>query len=140
MAKASTFHCQLITPEAAVLDTQAIFAAIPAHDGEMGILFNRAPLLCKLGVGEFRVEGDQGRQNFFLDGGFAQVSGNELTVLTQKAMAIKDIREDQVLSEMARLRAQPVGGEAQRLARRDRISMEATKLRIYRTQKAKTAT
>ena len=50
-----TFQCRVITPEAQVYDGQVEAVVIPAHDGEIGILFNRAPLLCKLGPGRMRV-------------------------------------------------------------------------------------
>ena len=41
--------CSVITPEAQVFDGAAESVVVPAHDGEIGILFNRAPLLAKLG-------------------------------------------------------------------------------------------
>lgn len=44
---ADTFHCSVVTPERAVLECEASFAAFPAHDGEIGIMPQRAPLLCR---------------------------------------------------------------------------------------------
>ncbi|MCH8965656.1 MAG: F0F1 ATP synthase subunit epsilon, partial [Planctomycetes bacterium] len=73
MAGNKTFHCQLITPEAAMVDVRAEQVVFTAHDGEVGILLNRAPLLCKLGIGEMRVTTEQGTQRFYVDGGFAHV-------------------------------------------------------------------
>ena len=46
----NTFHCSVITPERAVLETEATFVAFPAWDGEVGILHDRAPLLFKMGA------------------------------------------------------------------------------------------
>ena len=70
MATGNTFHCSVITPERAVLEADATFVAFPAHDGEVGILPNRAPLLFKMGAGELRVESPQGNQVLFVDGGY----------------------------------------------------------------------
>ena len=56
----NTFKCTILTPERAVLDTSASFVAIPAHDGEIGIMVSRAPLLCRLGVGIVRMETPHG--------------------------------------------------------------------------------
>lgn len=106
MADTKTFHCQLITPEAAMVDVQADQVVFTAHDGEVGILLNRAPLLCKLGIGEMRVTTEQGTQRFYVDGGFAHVIGNEVTILTERALAAEDIDPAEAEQELADL-AQP---------------------------------
>ncbi len=84
-------HCNLITPDAQLLDCAATFVAIPGHDGQFGFLKNRAPLLCKLGVGELRIDTDDGTRRYFVDGGFAQMLSNTLNVLTERAEAAGDI-------------------------------------------------
>jgi F-type H+-transporting ATPase subunit epsilon len=91
MARSNTFHCSVITPERAVLETDATFVAFPAHDGEVGILPNRAPLLFKMGAGELRVEGPQGTTILFVDGGFAQMVENRLTLLTEAAKRLEEL-------------------------------------------------
>ena len=69
MAQASSgFQCSVITPEAVVLETRASSASFPAHDGEFGILRDRAPLVCKLGIGVMRLDTPDGPQRVFLDG------------------------------------------------------------------------
>ncbi len=103
MAGHKTFHCQLITPEAAMVDVHADQVVFTAHDGEVGILLNRAPLLCKLGVGEMRVTTEQGTQCFYVDGGFAHVIGNEVTILTERALAAEDIDSAEARQELADL-------------------------------------
>ena len=87
MARTDTFHCSVITPERAMLEAEATFVAFPAHDGEVGILPDRAPLLFKMGAGELRVESPQGNQVLFVDGGFAQMVENRLTLLTEAGQA-----------------------------------------------------
>ena len=91
MAHADTFHCQVITPEAAVLDVQASAAVLTAHDGQTGILHNRAPLLCKLGIGELRVTTAEATHHYYVEGGFAHLVDNELTLLTAQAIACSEI-------------------------------------------------
>src|SRR5258708_14182654 len=82
---ADTFHITVITPERAVLETDATFAAVPAHDGELGILRNRAPMLYRLGAGLLRVDTPEGKRALFVAGGFAQMGDNPLTLLPQAA-------------------------------------------------------
>ena len=50
------FHCTIVTPEAQALDENIVQAVIPAHDGLIGILTDRAPLLVKLGIGPLRID------------------------------------------------------------------------------------
>ncbi|MGH7486450.1 MAG: ATP synthase F1 subunit epsilon [bacterium] len=91
MAISNTFHCSVITPERAVLETDATFVAFPAWDGEVGILRDRAPLLFKMGTGELRVESPDGNETLFVDGGFAQMVDNKLTLLTEQAKRIEEL-------------------------------------------------
>ncbi len=103
MAKNATFHCSVITPEKAVLECDAKFAAFPAHDGEAGVMVNRAPLLYRLGVGKMRVETDSETHTMVIDGGFAQVFENKLTILTEQAKNSDEI--DLASSEQALIEA-----------------------------------
>src|SRR5258705_251769 len=86
------FQCVLVTPEQQVLDEQITQAIVPAHDGLLGILTDRAPLLVKLGLGPLRIDTSGGQKRYFLiDGGVAQMKDNKLTILTQEATASNEI-------------------------------------------------
>lgn len=86
MAQTRDIHVSVITPEAQVLDTNARQVIIPAHDGLIGVLHNRAPLLCELGRGTLRIDDTDGTQRTVeIEGGFAQVLNNDVIVLTEKA-------------------------------------------------------
>ena len=64
------FRCVIVTPEQQVLDESLTHAILPAHDGLVGILTDRAPLLVKLGQGPLRVDLAGGQtQNFYVEGG-----------------------------------------------------------------------
>ncbi len=108
MASADTFHCQLITPEEALLDSHANCVVVTAHDGEVGNLSNREPLLCKLGIGELRVTTPEGTQHFYVDGGFVHVLDNEVTVLTPQAIPAEQLDAERAEQELGQLRR--VGG------------------------------
>jgi F-type H+-transporting ATPase subunit epsilon len=84
-------HCVVVTPERALLDEQADFIALPLYDGELGVLPGRAPLIGRLGYGELRITQGSATQRFFVDGGFAQVRDNVVTVLTSRAIKAADI-------------------------------------------------
>jgi len=117
MARNDTFHCSVITPERAVLEADATFVAFPAHDGEVGILPNRAPLLFKMGAGELRVESPQGNQTLFVDGGFAQMVENRLTLLTEVARKIEEIDPEAVDRRLEEAHRMPMKTDAEFKAR-----------------------
>ncbi|HBL30692.1 MAG TPA: ATP synthase F1 subunit epsilon [Acidobacteria bacterium] len=133
---ANTFHCSVITPERAVLEAEASFVAFPAHDGEVGILKNHAPLLYKLGVGLLRVETAEEKHAFFVDGGFAQMVENRLTLLTEQARPVAEI--DKAAIERAREETRalpPAVGDAD-IAARQRVEQRARVLaRIAASEK-----
>lgn len=78
-------QCVVVTPEKAVVDAAADFVALPMLDGELGVLPGRAPLIGRLGFGELRFRHGAQTRRFFVDGGFAQVRANVVTVLTPRA-------------------------------------------------------
>jgi len=86
------FQCTIVTPEQQLLDQSVVQVVLPAHDGQIGILTGRAPLLVKLGLGKLSIEMAGGkRQTILVDGGIAQMKSNKLTVLTTSAWEPKDI-------------------------------------------------
>ena len=96
MADPGTFQCSVVTPERAVLECDAKSVILPAWDGEIGILRNRAPLVCRLGIGELRVETPTEKHTMFLDGGFAEMSENRLTILTSAARLPEELSQEEI--------------------------------------------
>jgi F-type H+-transporting ATPase subunit epsilon len=92
-------QCVVVTPERAVLDEPVDFVALPMYDGELGVLPGRAPLIGRLGYGELRLRRGDTARRYFVDGGFAQVRDNVVTVLTPRALRGEDINS-QAASQM----------------------------------------
>ncbi|MHC4695392.1 MAG: ATP synthase F1 subunit epsilon [Planctomycetota bacterium] len=130
MAKTDTFKCSVITPEQAVLECDATFVAFPAHDGEMGVLLNRAPLVCKLGIGSLRVESSADQHTFFIDGGFAEVVDNRLTILTEQAKVPDQIDRSAAEQALADARAMKITDEASYTARANAFKRAKTQLKL----------
>jgi F-type H+-transporting ATPase subunit epsilon len=127
---AKTFHCTVITPERPVLEREATFVAFPAYDGEMGVLPNRAPILAKLGAGELRVESPQGDAAYFVNGGFAQMVDDKLTLLTEEARLKSELDPAQAQRELAAALAMPAGDETQAQARDKAVSRARALARV----------
>jgi F-type H+-transporting ATPase subunit epsilon len=87
-----SFNCAIVTPSDAVLDTPATYASFEAWDGQQGVATGASAFLTKLGTGVVTVQAEGGASRVFvLDGGFAQMDGTRLTLLTEKAMEASGI-------------------------------------------------
>lgn len=130
MAKSDTFHVSVITPERAVLETEASFVAFPAHDGEVGILKDRAPFLFKLGAGKLRVVSPEGDQALFIDGGFAQMVDNRLTFLTEQAKPLSELDRGAAERALAEAKARPITDDASFKARERAVRSAQQQLKL----------
>jgi F-type H+-transporting ATPase subunit epsilon len=96
------FQCTVVTPEQQAFDASITQAILPAHDGLIGILTDRAPLLVRLGTGPLRLDLAAGRsQYYFVDGGVAQMKDNKLTIVTGEAVASDQIDYESARAEFA---------------------------------------
>ena len=122
-AASGTLHCVVVTPERALLDETADFVALPMYDGELGILPGRAPLIGRLGCGELRIRRGGAVERYYVDGGFAEVRQNEVTVLTAKALKPSEINEaaaQQALESANNAKASTPEAQTQRKKNQDR--------------------
>lgn len=98
---ADRFRCSLVTPEAKLVDEDVNYASIPAWDGQLGVAPGRAPILAKLGIGSLRLEFPAGGQRWFLiEGGFAQMVHNHLTIVANRALAAEKAIESDANREL----------------------------------------
>lgn len=120
MAKKPRIRLIVITPERQVLAEQTTSVVFAAHDGELGVLHNRAPLMCELGVGQLRYDVDGQTRRLFIDGGFAQVHEDTVTILAQQAIPAEQVKPEMVTEAERKLHemhgAGPEAAEARRKA------------------------
>jgi F-type H+-transporting ATPase subunit epsilon len=127
------FQCVIVTPEAQVFDQQITQAIVPAHDGLVGILTDRAPLLVKLGIGALQLDATQGgRRTLFINGGIAQMKDNQLTIVTDEALEPSAIDAETARAELAEATArvttdQNSFDDRQRRMQRARVMQELAK-------------
>jgi F-type H+-transporting ATPase subunit epsilon len=123
-------HCVVVTPERAVLDEAADFVALPMFDGELGVLPGRQPLIGRLGIGELRVRKGATVRRFFVDGGFAQIRGSTVTVLTASCLATEDIKPDAIREDLNTARAGAAVTDADLDAKEKALRRARAKLRL----------
>ena len=97
-------HLEVITPERKVYEDDVDMVIAPGSEGYLGILPHHAPLLTALGPGEFRVKKGGAEEVLAVFGGFMDVRGDRVVVLTDAAEAADEI--DAQMAQEARERAQ----------------------------------
>ena len=117
-ASDKSLRCVIVTPERAVLDQNVDFVALPMYDGELGVLPGRAPLIGRLGYGELRIRNDGNTRRFFVDGGFAQVRSNVVTLLTSKALRAEEIDTQAASRALQENQGMATSPEAQEMRRK----------------------
>lgn len=93
---------EIVTPEAKVYSDTIDSVVIPTLEGEVGILPGHIPLLTKVEDGELRVT--KGAQTLYLavGGGFAEIDGDKVSVLAERAINEEQIDEKAVEEAMKR--------------------------------------
>jgi len=123
-----TCRCRIVTPTARIMDEDVVAASIPAWDGSMGFMVDRAPILTRLGVGEltldFPAQGSGGgSRSYVVAGGFAQMVDNRLTILAENAIPTETIAVSEVEAELRSLENQPgPAADAKRALARAKIA------------------
>lgn len=99
------FHLDIVTPTRTVYSSEVQSFTAPGVVGSFQVLFNHAPLLSTIGVGEVKViEADGTKQYFATSGGFVEVKSNKVILLAESAERSHEI--DVVRAEKSRQRAQ----------------------------------
>ncbi|GAB4143802.1 MAG: F0F1 ATP synthase subunit epsilon [Planctomycetaceae bacterium] len=125
---AADLQLVLVTPETTLLDKPVQALRFPLFDGQIGILPGRAPLVGRLGYGELSISTAEGSESFFVDGGFVQVKGNTVSLLTNRAIPASEI----VASEADELLQEALNSKPRtelEFANRDRDQFRARRMR-----------
>lgn len=93
---------EIVTPEARVYSETVDSVTIPTVDGEVGILPGHIPLVTQVDHGELRVAKGNTTQLLAIGGGFAQVSGDKVSILADSAITEEKIDEHAVESALKR--------------------------------------
>src|SRR4051812_40326681 len=104
---------EIVTPEARVYSDTIDTVVIPTVDGEIGILPGHIPLLTQVEHGELRVTKGNAVSFLAVGGGFAQVTGDKISVLAEHAITEEKIDEKAV--EAAQQRAEQAIKDAKNL-------------------------
>ena len=80
-------HFELVTPEKLVRSEDVYMVVVPGTEGDFGVLQGHAPVMSTIRDGDLAIYKSQGAtpETIRIEGGFAEVNANGLTVLAEKA-------------------------------------------------------
>jgi len=108
-------QCTILTPDRILYEGDVHFAVVQAYDGEAGFLYNHAPLVSELGIGEVRLRTGELTEYFTIEGGFVEINDNKLVILAEDAYAKADLVKDKIEKELAVVQAKEPKGYEERL-------------------------
>ncbi|MAT69629.1 MAG: ATP synthase F1 subunit epsilon [Planctomycetaceae bacterium] len=129
---ANQVRCTVVTPEETVVDSAAEFVALPLFDGELGVARNHAPMIGRLGFGELRLRTGNDVTRFYVNGGFVQVSDNEVSVLTNRATPAAKLDATALAEQAAKTLASRAAGEEELELRERQVNQLNAQLRLAR--------
>ena len=132
-----TFKLQIITPGRVVFQDEASSVSAPGTQGGFQILYNHAPFISTIEVGEIKVRNKNGNDLVYATGGgFVEVKENNVVVLAESAELAGEIDVPRAKAAnaraMQRLQSKDPGIDIERA----RLSMMRSLNRLRVTSKA----
>jgi F-type H+-transporting ATPase subunit epsilon len=113
---ADTFPCKIVTPTEECFDGEATYVSFPAWDGQYGMKKGLAPLLSTLAPGTLRIDTENDSQSYLIEGGFAHVDGEGLSLVTEGAVPASELNLEEAKAELAEANARVTSDEKDRVA------------------------
>ena len=98
MADKLTFS--LVSPESELFSGDVDRVDIPGSEGDLGVLPNHSPLMAAIRTGAITVYVDGNETQYFVQGGFADVTPAGLTVLAEKASLLSDVSTESLQADI----------------------------------------
>ena len=96
----------IVTPERLVLNEEVDQVNAPGVEGDLGILYDHAPLLTTMRAGRFSYEllGEKGREtiNMIVSGGYLEVTDNRVIVLAETVEFFNEIDKERAKNSLVK--------------------------------------
>jgi len=106
----------LVTPEKTLFDREVASIRVPLFDGSAGFYPGRAPLVGRLGIGELRLTNGSEEESYFVEGGFVQVKGEVVSVLTNAAIPVSELSRKSAAEQLQSAKAAKSNSDEEYLA------------------------
>ena len=100
-------HFELVSPERLLRSGEVYMVVVPGTEGDFGVLVGHAPLMSTIRPGAIYVypaSMNDVPERIFIDGGFAEVGANGLTILAESAVPLAEIDVEATAAALAEAR------------------------------------
>jgi len=94
------FQLRVVTPTSEAVNEEVFEVTAPGTMGEFGILPDHAAFLSSLEVGRLHYRGPSGENQVAIREGFAEVSDNVMTVLSEAAATKADVDMEETTAQL----------------------------------------
>ena len=124
---ADKLHFSLVSPERELFAGAVDQVDIPGTEGDLGIFANHSPLMAAIRTGAITVYNDGVETKYFVQGGFADVTPEGLTVLAERAGLLETLTAENLTADIAAAEAKLGGleGDAALAATQDLDGLRA---------------
>jgi F-type H+-transporting ATPase subunit epsilon len=96
----------IVTPEKKLVEEEVDQVNVPGTEGDLGILYDHAPILTNLRSGQLSYEKDGETVSLVVSGGYLEVTDNRVTVLAETGEFLHEIdreRAERALADAEKL-------------------------------------
>ncbi len=114
---AEMLNFELVSPERLLSSGKVAMVVVPGAEGDFGVLPGHAPMMSTIRPGAiaiYETDGPAPTRRIFVDGGFAEVTPQGLTILAEAATPVGDIDPARVAADLAAARS---AGDERAIAR-----------------------
>ena len=111
---AKLIQCDLVSPEKSLVSVKANEINIPGSEGDFSAMSDHAPIITTLRPGFINIFTADKEEQYFVTGGFAEVSAETTSVLAEKAFTKDDLSRavaDKLIVD-AKLKHEEIGSDA----------------------------
>jgi F-type H+-transporting ATPase subunit epsilon len=132
---ADKLNFALVSPERELFHGEVDHVVVPGSEGEFGVSPHHAPVMSVVKPGALRVFNEGVERRIFVNGGFADVTPEGLTVLAEEAVDLADVDPAQLEQQLKN--AQEDVRDANNDAARDSAQRAVARLEMMRASMAR---
>jgi F-type H+-transporting ATPase subunit epsilon len=84
---------ELVSPDRLLVSEDVDMVVIPGTEGDFGVLYGHQPMISTVRPGILEVQnGGSENRRIFVNGGFAEITGDRCAVMTEEAVPVADLK------------------------------------------------
>ena len=102
---ADKLQFSLVSPEAELFSGKVDQVDVPGTEGDFGVFAEHAPFMAAIRTGAITVFNDGKETRYMIQGGFADVTPDGLTILAEQCIPMSDVKADMIADDIKKAEA-----------------------------------